>query len=33
LDDPDVKRDPETSLILYQDHGTYILFFSGKDNV
>ena len=23
LDDPDVKRDPETSLILYQDHGTY----------
>jgi len=22
LDDPDVKRDPETSLILYQDHAT-----------
>jgi hypothetical protein len=26
IDDPDVYRDPENSLILYQDHGTLILF-------
>jgi len=24
LDDPDVKREPEFSLILYQDHGTLL---------